>query len=221
MESEAPIDRGQAADAANVRQDMAANLDPKPGRWVLPLVVLAMIAFTYFFVSELPEAPPNTTLAGPATTTTAPPGDTTLGDADGGVAPIDEATRTYLDGIVAVNDKLKLGNTEMVAVNTGFDASPKEIEYSDAGSRIEKVKTDTEALSEELAALTAPAGLETNHETLKAKMGAAATAADEALSGLRSDDPGDARREAVESYTTAATEFAAEVDKTREAAGDS
>jgi len=200
---------------------MAANLDPKPGRWVLPLVVLAMIAFTFFFVNELPEASPNTTLAGPTTTTTAPPGDTTLDGPEDGGGALDQATRTYLDGLGAINDKLELGNTEIVAANTGFDADPREIEYDDAESRLDKVKTDTEALSEQLGALTAPAGLETNHETLKTELGAAATAADEALSGLRSTDPGEARREAVESYTTAVAEFAAEVVKTREAAGDS
>jgi len=202
---------------------MAANLDPKPGRWVLPLVVLAMIAFTYFFVNELPEASPDTTLAG-ATTTTAPPGDTTPGDTTPGDTTPGanaEETRAYLDGVAAINDKLALGNTEIITVNTGFDADPKEIAYDDAEPRLDKVKTDTETLSDQLAALTAPAGLETNHETLKTTMAAAATAADQALTGLRSTDSGDARRQAVESYTAAATGFAAEVVKTREAAGDS
>jgi len=200
---------------------MAANLDPKPGRWVLPLVVLAMIAFTYFFVSELPEASPDTTLAG-ATTTTALPGDTTLGDSEGDAGGANaEETRAYLDGVAAINDKLALGNTEIITVNTGFDADPKEIAYDDAEPRLDKVKTDTETLSDQLAALTAPVGLETNHETLKTTMAAAATAADQALTGLRSTDSGDARRQAVESYTAAATGFAAEVVKIREAAGDS
>jgi len=200
---------------------MAANLDPKPGRWVLPLVVLAMIAFTYFFVSELPEASPDTTLAG-ATTTTALPGDTTPGDSEGDAGGANaEETRAYLDAVAAINDKLALGNTEIITVNTGFDADPKEIAYDDAEPRLDKVKTDTETLSDQLAALTAPAGLETNHETLKTTMAAAATAADQALTGLRSTDSGDARRQAVESYTAAATGFAAEVVKIREAAGDS
>ena len=31
---------------------MTSNYDPKPGRWMLPLVVLAMVAFTYLFVRE-------------------------------------------------------------------------------------------------------------------------------------------------------------------------
>ena len=35
---------------------MALNADPKPGRWILPLVVLGMVAFTYFFVGAFTEA---------------------------------------------------------------------------------------------------------------------------------------------------------------------
>ena len=35
---------------------MTTNYDPKPGRWMLPLVVLAMVAFTYLFVRELPAS---------------------------------------------------------------------------------------------------------------------------------------------------------------------
>ena len=46
---------------------MAINPDPKPGRWILPLVVLGMVAFTYFFVRALPsgseEGATDTTIA--------------------------------------------------------------------------------------------------------------------------------------------------------------
>ena len=39
--------------------------DPKHGRWILPLVVLALVAFTYTFVNNLPaaETRPTTTVA--------------------------------------------------------------------------------------------------------------------------------------------------------------
>ena len=49
---------------------MAVNPDPKPGRWILPLVILGMIGFTYFFVRELPEASPDSTLVAQPTSTT-------------------------------------------------------------------------------------------------------------------------------------------------------
>jgi hypothetical protein len=50
---------------------MALNPDPKPGRWILPLVVLGMVAFTYFFVRALPEGaeePSDTTVSASDTT---------------------------------------------------------------------------------------------------------------------------------------------------------
>ena len=58
QEGRHPIARilGTNGSLAIVSYQMAFNPDPKPGRWILPLVVLGMIAFTYFFVRELPEA---------------------------------------------------------------------------------------------------------------------------------------------------------------------
>ena len=64
---------------------MYRNPDPKPGRWVLPIVVLGMVAFTWFFVQrlspdEIPEdEPPSTTTS---TTTTAAPSATTAAPGD-------------------------------------------------------------------------------------------------------------------------------------------
>jgi hypothetical protein len=47
----------------------------------------------------------------------------------------------------------------------------------------------------------------------------AALAAGDALSGLRSSDPGDLRRSGVEAYAQAADEFDTEVGNTHTAAG--
>ena len=96
---------------------MAVNPDPKPGRWILPLVILGMIAFTYFFVSELPEASPDTTLVGQETTTTTL-GTATTTEASGG-GELDPEIQAYLDELDAINSELQLLNTEMVTVNTG------------------------------------------------------------------------------------------------------
>lgn len=199
---------------------MAVNPDPKPGRWILPLVVLGMIAFTYFFISELPEASPDTTLAAGGTTTTAPNGETTTtpgtDPGDGTVVP---EVETYLTELDEVNTALQLLRTEMVTVNNGFDADPREIEYSDAEPRMETVETDTQALADRVAAMTVPAGFETSHQALTSAIDQAAGAADDALAGLQSDDPGDLRRAAVVAYTQAADNFSTEVENTRTAAG--
>ncbi len=200
---------------------MAVNPDPKPGRWILPLVVLGMVAFTYFFIGELPEASTDTTLAVGVTTTTVPPDGvtTTTPGTDPGNGAVDPAVQAYLTELDEVNTSLQLLRTEMVTVNDGFDADPREIEYSDAEARMTTVETDTQALADVVAAMTVPVGFETSHQALTSAIDQAAGAASDALDGLQSDDPGELRRAAVVAYTQAADNFATEVENTRTAAG--
>lgn len=196
---------------------MAVNPDPKPGRWILPLVVLGMVAFTYFFVRELPEATPDSTLAG-VTTSTSTPGDTTTTSGTGNGAT-DPEVQAYLDQLDTIDAALQLLQAEMVAINDGFDADPREVEYSDAEPRMESVLTDTDALADQVAEMNVPEGFETNHQALTSAIDIAAGAAADALDGLRSSDPGDLRRAAVVAYTQAADNFNIEVVNTKDAAG--
>jgi hypothetical protein len=200
---------------------MAVNQDPKPGRWILPLVVLGMIAFTFFFIRELPEASPDTTLAAGVTSTTAANGEATTttaanGSGNGTVVPEVQAYLTELD---EVNASLQLLRTEIVTVNDGFDADPREIEYRDAEARMTTVEVDTQALADRVAAMTVPVGFETSHQAITSAIDTAAGAASDALDGLQSDDPGELRRAAVVAYTQAADNFATEVENTKTAAG--
>jgi len=210
--------RGTYALAAIVSMVMAVNPDPKPGRWILPLVILGMIAFTYFFVRELPEASPNTTLAGQPTTTTAP--DITVTTVDGGGGDLDPETQAYFDELDLTNAALQLLTTEMVTVNDGFDADPREIEYEDTEARMEVVSQDTTELSDQVANMDVPAGLEVNHESLKTAVQFASLAAEDALAGLRSTDTGERRRAAVEAYVQATEDFDTELTNARNAAGN-
>jgi hypothetical protein len=199
---------------------MAVNPDPKPGRWILPLVVLGMIAFTYFFVRSLPEASPDTTLVAGPSTTVGPGGSgstTTVPGEPGGT--VDDAAAAYLGELDRINGELAALDSELVAVNTAFDTEPREIEYGDAESRMEAVATQSQALSDQVAALVPPAGLEANQDALAGVIALAAQAGAEALSGLQSTDPGDLRRAAVATFTTATTDFDAEVENARAAAG--
>ena len=198
---------------------MAVNPDPRPGRWILPLVILAMMAFTYLFVSELPEASPDTTLlSSPTPTTVLDTSETTVpGDTEG---TVDDATRAYLDELDEINAALQVLDTEMITVNDGFDADPKQVEFSDAENRLEMVANDTRALADRVAALGIPAGIEDNHKSVSAAIELCANAADEALAGLRSSDTGELRRAAVAAYTSSAGDFDIEIQNTKAAAGE-
>jgi hypothetical protein len=185
---------------------MAMNPDPKPGRWILPLVIIGMIAFTYYFVRELPDAAPGTTIAGP-TSTTAPDDTTTTTEQD----PIDPVVQAYVDEMDEINTQLQLLRTDLVATNTGFDASPREVEYPDAVTRFTTVRDETNALLVRFDALTTPEGLEESQTALRAALDGAAQAAARALSGLTSADPGTIRRAGVQDYVDAAATFETEV----------
>lgn len=197
---------------------MAVNPDPKPGRWILPLVILGMVAFTFFFVRELPEASPDTTLIGQPSTTTVP--DATATTVEGGTE-LDPETQAYLDELNEINDGLQILNTEMITVNDGFDADPREVEYRDAVSRLEAVETTSQTLSDQLDAMTVPAGLEVNHDVLKTTIRLAVGSAGDALDGLQSTDTGELRRAAAESFTQAAEDFDTEVGNAHNAASAS
>lgn len=199
---------------------MAVNPDPKPGRWILPLVILGMIAFTYFFVRQLPEASPDTTLIGaPDTTTTTSgnPSETTTP----GENPVDPEAQAYLTELDAINSDLQLLGTEIVTVNDAFDDDPRQIEFSEAADRFEAVAANTQTQAERLAALTVPVGLEQNQEALQRAIDLATDAANDAVAGIRSTDTGQLRRAAVEAYTVATEDFATEVTNARNAAGAS
>lgn len=206
---------------------MAANPDPKPGRWILPLVILGMIAFTYFFVSELPEASTDTTppVAGDTTTTTVANGDAN-GDDNGDdtpptnddQSPLDPNIQAYLNEIDDINTELQGLRTELTATNTGFDADPREIEFSETLSRFEAAESATEELADRQSDLTPPAGLEGNHLNLQTAVDLASASITEAIAGLRSDDPGDRRRAAISAYANAAADYDTEVANTHNAA---
>jgi hypothetical protein len=204
---------------------MAVNPDPKPGRWILPLVVLGMIAFTYFFVRELPEASPDTTLAagGEQTTTTAANG----GDGNGeggttstteGQSQLDPDTQAYLDGIDAIDSDLQVQRTDLVTANDAFNEDPRAIEFDEALSRFESVESATQELFERHEALTPPEALAGNHSTLLTAIELASDSITEAIAGIRSTDTGERRNAAVDAYTTAAGDYDTEVTNTHNAA---
>ena len=196
---------------------MAVNPDPKPGRWILPLVILGMVAFTYFFVRELPAASPNTTLLAQETTTTQPlpTNSTTPGDSN-----LEPATQAYVDELDVINDELQVLGIGMITINNGFDADPREIEFGDAVTQLETLIASTDALKGRLEALVVPEGLEINQQSLETATQFATLAAGDALSGLQSSDTGELRRNAVEAYTQSTEDFDTEITNAHAAANN-
>lgn len=200
---------------------MAMNPDPRPGRWILPLVVLGMIAFTYFFVKSLPgdETPPEAlATSGTVTSTTS----TSLGTSTTSTTtPLDPAVQTYLDTLDTLTEQLTGFQTEMAAVNAGFDASPRSIPYSEANDRLAALADNVQKWRDAVAAIAAPPALQANQDAILAAAEDANTQAHEALRGLRLPPPdtGELRRAAVAAFDDAVAAFKQAVTQAKVAAG--
>lgn len=193
---------------------MAVNPDPRPGRWLLPLVILGMVLFTYVFVQALPGAEGDgTDLSGDATTTT------TLADATSSTTTtteavvLDPSVQAYLDGITALETELTGFQTEMASINAQWDSPDRTVTYQDTEAALVDLAARVQAWSEGLAAIVAPLGLENVHTVLTAAAAEAANAADAVVAGLQSSDTGEARRAALDAFDEAVRAFTAAADE--------
>lgn len=189
---------------------MTSNYDPKPGRWMLPLVVLAMVAFTYLFVRELPSAA-SADEGGELTGTTLITTSTTRSDETTTTtgAVVDATTQAYLDSLTASQSTLSNLQTELASANAGWDANPKTITFDQAEEAFISVAEGAAVLVGEVQAATVPADLIEGHNAVIAAAQQAADAASRALAGLRapSPDTGEGRRAAVNDFDAAVTAF--------------
>ena len=189
---------------------MTTNYDPKPGRWMLPLVVLAMVAFTYLFVRELPSAASANENGGTTATTS---NTTSTTEADGETTTtageVDATTQAYLDSLVEFQSTLSNLQTELASANAGWDANPKTITFDQAEEAFISVAEGAAAFVGQVQAATVPADLVDAHNGVIAGAQQAADAAGRALAGLRapSPDTGEARRAAVNEFDAAVTAF--------------
>ncbi len=200
---------------------MARNPDPKPGRWILPLVVLAMVFFTWAFVQQLePEVIADDT---PVSSTTTTPGDDDPGAGDGGDAgdtPEDTTPTTlpaeldtFVTGLREDQETLAAITAEIEAANTAWDND--EAEYGDTEALLVDLRDDAQVFTDSVKLRAAPAG----YTDIAASFADALTAADDisrfaddVLAGLRASDTGQARRQALLDYRTAVEAFNQSVD---------
>lgn len=183
---------------------------------MLPLVILAMVAFTYLFVRELPaaaEAPDDgstTTIPSLETSTTAgPEGSTTTA-----TIILDEAGQAYVDSLPAYEIRMTELQTQLAAANSGWDSTPRTVTFDQAEEAFIAVAEGASALAAEIGAITPPPVLAEAHNAINAAAAQAAEAANNALAGLRapSPDTGEGRRNAVAAFDLAVAAFAEAID---------
>ncbi len=198
---------------------MAVNPDPRPGRWLLPLVVLGMVLFTYVFVQSLPGADADsvdldadgsvTTSTG--TTPTTSETDETSSTTTTTPAVLDPEVAAYLDVLAGLETQLTDFQTTMATINGQWDAEPRTITYADAEAGLIALSGQVTAWSDAVTAVTAPLSLTDGHTLVSQASELVATAAAAVLSGLQGPDAAP-RITALEQFDAAVRTFTAAVD---------
>ena len=181
--------------------------DPKPGRWILPVVIAALIGFTYVFVNALPPADiaASTTTTAPTTTTT------TLGTTTTSTLPTD------ILAFLAEVDRFEAAAADLVVELNGVNEQweNKDIDFNEALDGFTKVHDDAQDLANQVAATTVPDPYPPAWPDTIAASQEIIVQAEAVIDGLKAPDDGTLRREAVQAYNDATVAFAAQLDVVR------
>lgn len=180
--------------------------DPKHGRWILPVVVAALIGFTYLFVNALPpaEIPVGTTttvVAAETTTTTAAAVTTTTLPAD--IAAFLQLVNGY------ASDATKI-NADIDAANAARENG--EAEFAETLAAFEASAVEAQTLSDNVAATNPPDVYAAVWPDAVSTAAALPTGANAVIEGLRAPDDGTARREAAAAYAVLTDDFLTALD---------
>jgi hypothetical protein len=180
--------------------------DPKPGRWILPIVIAVLIGFTYVFVNALPAAD-----IAASTTTTLPPVSTT-------VAQTTTSTTVPTDILAFLQE---LDRFENIAIELQIEMDEVNATKEDGGSFDEAdagfnaVKDGAQELANQVAASSVPDVYSSAWpDTITASQDLV-TQAQAVIDGLHAPDDGTLRREAVAEYTVKTTAFNDQLDVVR------
>jgi len=184
------------------------NPDPKPGRWILPLIIVGMVGFTYFFVQQLPDTQPDETTTTSATTTTTTNSDN--GTTTTTASAIPAEVQAYVDKMTESQAELAGIEADLLDVNTQQDASPRVIVYQDALAGFRDAEERASVFADGVEIAAPPAGydaLATIHADLATAAGKLRAAAQNARVGFEGPS-GQPRRDAVAAFQAASAEFA-------------
>ena len=191
------------------------NEDPKPGRLVLPLVLIGMIATTYTFINRVttnnnleiepsveqvvvePEEEPVSEDTTTTTTTTLP-----------------SEVVTYLEEISSEKIQSIDLATKVLEANDNWDN--EEISYQEAKDEFAEFIQDANQFVETVSEPGPPstfAGLVKSHEELKSLAELIFSDTEELLEGLTSSDTGERRASALDSFNNNINLFQEKIDE--------
>lgn len=192
--------------------------DPKPGRWILPLVIIGMVIFTYVFVGNIRDntqpADIDISLGSGSTDTTQPAtGSSTPSTSQPTGVVVDAESIAYLERIAELDAALTALNTTMVQTNDDFDA--RTVQYIPARDEIrDTINPGFVSWAADVKATVPPASnveLTALSTELAGRADAVVQATIDILAGLQSSDSGEARAAALADLKTQVEGFNAAV----------
>lgn len=187
-----------------------STTDPKPGRWVLPVVIIALIGFTYLFVNALPAADvaASTSTTSSTTSTTVAPSTTSTTLSNEILAFLQE-----VDRFETVATELQ---TELDQVNADWEnRDDTGMTRDEAEAGFVAVRDGAQELANQVAATIVPQPYPPAWPDTITDSQALVTAADAVIDGLLAPDDGSLRRQAVTAYGEATTAFTQQLDTVR------
>ena len=191
------------------------NEDPKPGRLVLPLVLIGMIATTYTFINRVSsnndlEIQPVTEEVVETIEEESTPEDTTTTT----TTTLPDEVITYLEEISSEKIQSIDLATKVLEANDRWDN--EEISYQEAKDEFADFILDAEQFLTTVSEPGPPstfAGLIKSHEELKALSELIYADTQELLEGLTSSDTGERRAAALESFNNNINEFQEKIEE--------
>ena len=192
---------------------MQPNPDPKPGRWILPVVILAMMGFAWLFINAAEDP-------------TATASETTLNGGSGGttttttVAPSGTTTTTIPADIVQYNIDITNAGISMAGLQEQInDANnnweDRSVGYSETVTILQGLDADVKAWRAGLNDIVVPSSLPEYADFHNIMIAAAAEVVRTSAAivpGLQAPDTGEARRAAVSAFNGAVTAYGTQVN---------
>ena len=182
-----------------------SRTDPKPGRWILPLVVLGLVALTWVFVNALPPAPDATTGTITATTEEPPAAQATTTTE----AVVVETTTTITIAPEVIEFMLAADTTagaadallvEATDINETWESGRN---FTLALNSLRDFATRTSGFAASVAEITVPEDLQDEWAPVTSAAGEMLTAANDMDAGLQAPDTGQIRRAALADFASA------------------
>ena len=191
------------------------NEDPKPGRLVLPLVLIGMIATTYTFINRVTtnnnlEIEPVPEEVVEPTVEDSTPEDTTTTT----TTTLPDEVVTYLEEISSEKIQSIDLATKVLEANENWDN--ESITYQEAKDEFAEFIEDAQQFVDTVAEPGPPstfAGLVKSHEELKSIAELIYADTQELLEGLTSSDTGEQRSAALESFNNNINEFQEKIEE--------